>query len=199
MSRSTQSGHVTGVDPVDGRQRFRALYEAQWRAVFGFACRRAETVEDAADVTSEVFLVAWRRIAEVPPGPQARLWLFGVARLTMSNHLRGERRRERLGDALVAAVRQNHSETDRWFDRDEPAERIRTALAELGEADRELICLVAWEDLTPGQAARVLGINPAAARTRLSRARRRLRGLLDEQSTVELSRAFISPQWKEQS
>ncbi|TKV59297.1 sigma-70 family RNA polymerase sigma factor [Nakamurella flava] len=187
------------MDVVDGRQRFRALYEEHWQALFGFACRRAETVEDAADVTSEVFLVAWRRIAEVPLGQQARLWLFGVARLTMSNHLRGERRRERLGDALLSAVRENHGDADRWFDRDESAERIRTALGKLSEADREVICLVAWEDLTPGQAAHVLGINATAARTRLSRARRRLKALLDQQSPVELSRLAIGSPWRGQS
>lgn len=82
------------MDGVDGRQRWRALYVAHWQALFGYACRRADTVENAADVVSEVFLVAWRRLDEVPTGPQARLWLFGVARLTLQNQQQGQRRRD---------------------------------------------------------------------------------------------------------
>jgi RNA polymerase sigma-70 factor (ECF subfamily) len=57
---------------------------------------------------------------------------------------------------------------------------VLEALAGLGEADRELLTLIGWEELTPTQAARALGITPFAARTRLHRARRRLRARLDD-------------------
>ncbi|HEY3552305.1 MAG TPA: sigma factor-like helix-turn-helix DNA-binding protein, partial [Solirubrobacterales bacterium] len=50
----------------------------------------------------------------------------------------------------------------------------------LNEPDRELLMLVGWEELTPAQAARVLGVTPLAARSRLHRARRRLRARLEE-------------------
>jgi RNA polymerase sigma factor (sigma-70 family) len=166
---------------VDGHKQLRALYEAHWRSLFGYACRRVATVEDAADVVSEVFLVAWRRIDEVPAGPSARLWLFGVARLTVQNHLRGEQRRDRLGGALLAAFRENHGDDpSQLTDRSESARQVDAALTQLPDADRELMSLVAWEQLSVGDAAQVLGINPTAARARLSRARRRLRLLLAE-------------------
>lgn len=185
------------MDGVDGRQRLRALYEAHWQALFGYACRRADTVEDAADVVSEVFLVAWRRLDEVPTGPQARLWLFGVARLTLQNQQRGQRRRDQLGDALLAALRVNYAEDpSHLMDRSEAAAKVRAALARLPDADRELICLVAWEELTPTEAARLLGINAAAARTRLSRARRRLRQELDDDPT-ETTLVAADLSWKE--
>lgn len=48
--------------------------------------------------------------------------------------------------------------------------------------DQELFCLVGWEELTPAEAATVLGISAVAARARLSRARRKLRGLLEDPS-----------------
>jgi len=56
------------------------------------------------------------------------------------------------------------------------------ALRSLSHLDREALLLVAWEDLTPTQAARSLGINPTAFRVRLLRARRRLRARLGEAS-----------------
>ena len=52
----------------------------------------------------------------------------------------------------------------------------------MGEEDRELLLLVTWEELTPSEAARVLGISALAARSRLHRARRRLRARLRDQA-----------------
>ena len=75
-------GHEGGMDPgASGRQeRFRRLYAAEVDALLGFALRRADRAEDAADVVAETFRVAWRRFDDVPSQPQARLWLYGVAR-----------------------------------------------------------------------------------------------------------------------
>ncbi len=64
----------------DQRVRFEALFEDNSRAVLGYALRRARRPEDAADVLSEVMLTAWRRIEDAPDGPEARFWLFGIAR-----------------------------------------------------------------------------------------------------------------------
>src|SRR5262249_25660963 len=86
------------------RSRFEALYAAHGRAILGSALRRVSRPADAADVVAEPFLVAWRRLDDVPPGAEARPWLSGVARRTLANHRRGERRRQRLGQRLGAAV-----------------------------------------------------------------------------------------------
>jgi RNA polymerase sigma-70 factor (ECF subfamily) len=59
---------------------------------------------------------------------------------------------------------------------------VLDALATMSDADRELLMLVAMEELSPSEAARVLGVSTMAARTRLHRARRRLRARLSEQS-----------------
>jgi DNA-directed RNA polymerase specialized sigma24 family protein len=80
--------------------RFRRLYAEHGREVLAYALRRTADAEDAADIAAETFLVAWRRTGEVPAGAEARLWLYGVARRTLANQRRGERRRDRLAQRL---------------------------------------------------------------------------------------------------
>jgi RNA polymerase sigma-70 factor (ECF subfamily) len=155
--------------------RFARLYEEHGRDVLAYALRRAAGPEDAADATAETFLVAWRRLVDLPPGAEARLWLFGVARRALANHERGERRRGRLAEQLRATARTELS-TRPAPDGDGAA--VLAAIDRLGAGDRELLLLIGWEELTPGEAAKVLGISALAARTRLHRARARLRKLL---------------------
>lgn len=156
--------------------RFGRLYRDQGRAVLAYALRRVESPEDAADVVSETFLVAWRRLEEVPVGARERLWLYAVARRVTANLRRSEGRRTRLAERIAESLR---SETlANPSPRGEAATALR-AMRDLGEEDRELLLLVAWEELSPGQAAEVLGISSLAARSRLHRARRRLRALIE--------------------
>ena len=161
--------------------RFTELYREQGRAILEYALRRATDPEDAADVVAETFLVAWRRLGEVPIGDGARLWLYGVARLVLANSARAERRRTRLGQRLAEALRTEL--TAQPEPRGQAAEVLR-AIGGLGEEDRELILLVSWEELGPGEAARVLGISSPAARSRLHRARCRLKTILSERETA---------------
>ena len=118
-------------------ERLRRLYRAHGEALLAYALRRAAGPEDAADLVSDVFLVAWRRIDEVPRGEEARLWLYGVARKTLSNQARGERRRTRLGEALrehVVAAAPARAEID---------PELARALGTLRPIDRELLALAA--------------------------------------------------------
>jgi RNA polymerase sigma-70 factor (ECF subfamily) len=156
-------------------QRFARLYRENARQILGYALRRCPDPEDAADAVAETFLAAWRRLAEVPLGEEGRLWLFGTARLVVANQRRGERRRNRLTEHL-------HEELRHQLPVEAAAAPtgILEALKALDEPDRELLMLVGWEDLTPAQAAQVLGITALAARSRLHRARRRLRARLIE-------------------
>jgi RNA polymerase sigma factor (sigma-70 family) len=162
--------------------RFSRLYSEQGRAILTYALRRVADPEDAADVVAETFLVAWRRFDDVPIGDGARLWLYGTARLVLNNLRRAERRRTRLGIRLAESLR-NEIATHA-APRGEAAEVLR-AMGELGAEDRELLMLVSWEELTPAEAARVLGISALATRSRLHRARRRLRAVLEERRTVD--------------
>jgi len=161
-----------GVMQQVAEERLAGLYAEHGRDVLAYALRRAPSPEDAADVVAETFLIAWRRLAEVPAGDDARLWLYGVARRVLANQRRGELRRMRLGERLrveLPAMLAEHAPPSG----DRPA--VLTALSELDEADRELLLLVGWEGLGPAQAARVVGGSVVAVRSRLHRARRRLR------------------------
>jgi RNA polymerase sigma-70 factor (ECF subfamily) len=151
--------------------RFRDVYDMTYHRVLGYALRRAATREDAEDAVAETFLTAWRRLEEVPRGEEARLWLYGVARNALANQRRGERRRERLSTRL-------HADTIKApLHRAEPDGQLGSAaaaFARLDADDRELLALVAWEELDPGEIATVLGCSRNAVRIRLHRARRRL-------------------------
>jgi RNA polymerase sigma-70 factor, ECF subfamily len=143
--------------------------------------RRRCTPEDAADLVADTFLVAWRRIAEVPPRDEARLWLFGVARNLLANQRRGQERRSRLADRLRADLR-----TAEMIEPEPGNGQLEVrALAQLDEQDRELLLLVGGEELTSAQIARVLGISVVAARSRLHRARRRFKQALSADSAPE--------------
>jgi RNA polymerase sigma factor (sigma-70 family) len=156
--------------PAERRRRFDELYRSHHREVLGYLLRRTPNTDDAADVFAETFLAAWRRLDDLPSDPEVRLWLYGTARRTLANYRRGERRRLALADRLRADL------TSRY----EPPEfsgelaEISAAFRHLPERDRELLSLVAWEGLDPGQIATVLGCTRNAARIRLHRARRRL-------------------------
>lgn len=156
----------------DQRQHFEELFRAHSRAVLAYALRRATGPADASDVVAEVMLIAWRRIDVVPDEPETRSWLLGVARNVLANQARGEGRRWRLGRRLRGQVCEAWTPPTSGPEGDSP---IVAALARLPEADREILTLIAWDDLTPSEAASMLSIHPAAARTRLHRARARLR------------------------
>lgn len=163
---------------TEHEDRFRRVYAVNFAPLLAYATRRVAQPEDAADVVAETFLVAWRRSRDMPPEAEARLWLYGVARRVLANHHRGGARRERLGDRLrerlrVAVAVDPGSEVPERV-------TVRAALAKLGELDREVLMLTFWEGLEPREVAAVLRVNPAAVRTRLSRARARLRDLIGD-------------------
>lgn len=160
--------------------RFEALYAAHHPHVFGYVMRRCDRADDAADAIAETFLVAWRRIDDAPHGEELRLWLYGVARRVLANQRRGERRRLALADRLRADLA-THGLPFLAPETPGTDGALRAALASLSPDDRELLTLEAWEELSSQQIASVLGCSGAAARTRLHRARRRLKTALAQQ------------------
>jgi RNA polymerase sigma factor (sigma-70 family) len=153
------------------RARFRAVFDANYHRILGYAIRRTATREDAEDIVAETFLTAWRRLEGLPPGSDARPWLYGVARKVLANHRRGELRRERLTGRVHANLDPSlphPADADHWV------AWVAAAFARLGKDERELLALVAWEELDLGEIATVLGCSRNAVRIRLHRARRRL-------------------------
>jgi RNA polymerase sigma factor (sigma-70 family) len=162
----------------DPQTRFRRLFDDTERDLLSYAVRRVQRPEDAADIVAETFLVVWRRLDDVPPGAEARLWLYGVARRQLANQRRGQLRRSQLVDRLRAELPGALAAAAGSAAEDERAADVRAALARLGAEDRELLMLSSWEGLSPGEIATVLELPAVTLRSRLHRARRRLRGEL---------------------
>lgn len=165
------------------RRRFDELYRECHGPVLGYVLRRTESSDDAADAIAETFLIAWRRLDEVPPGPESRLWLYGVARRVLANLRRGERRRSSLADRLHAELAVAPSRVEHTGELAELAATFRR----LPEDDREVLALEGWEELDRAQIAGVLGCSRNAVRIRLHRARRRLARQLADQAPAEES------------
>ncbi len=117
----------------------------------------------------------------------ARGWLYGVAH----NVLRAHWRTARPGPETTAGVWDEWAAVDARLDSAAVAPRLRAALADLPPDERELLLLTTWEQLTPSEAAVVVGIPAATARTRLHRARRRLRDDLASDPRVAARRAAL--------
>lgn len=118
---------------------------------------------------AETFLVAWRRLDQVPE--HALPWLLAVARRTLANNRRSSRRRERLTERLRVELGKVQVV---------PVEpRLLDALHTLSVDDREVLLLVAWDGLSTAEAADVLGCSATACRIRLHRARKRLAAALE--------------------
>jgi RNA polymerase sigma-70 factor (ECF subfamily) len=150
---------------VSPQARFEQLYRAHAGRVRAYALRRT-TPAAADDIVSDVFLVAWRRLDHVPADPLP--WLLGVARRVLANRRRGDDRSSALHARLAGTQRPTTGET---ADGDA---RVLAALGQLGDNDRELLMLVAWEGLTAGEVAQVLGVRRGTVAVRLHRARQRL-------------------------
>ncbi|HTI32206.1 MAG TPA: sigma-70 family RNA polymerase sigma factor [Miltoncostaea sp.] len=172
----------------DRRERLEALWRAHADAVLGYALRRADG-DAARDVVAETFAVAWRRLDDVPGDPLP--WLLGVARKALANRRRGDRRRGAL-TARLAALPPEHGADP--AERAGEAQAVRAALGRLPSADREALILVAWDGLTPAQAAAVAGCSPRAFSKRLSRARARLAAALVD---VGAAAPHSSEAWEE--
>ncbi|MBD0328793.1 MAG: sigma-70 family RNA polymerase sigma factor [Thermoleophilia bacterium] len=155
--------------------RFRRLFADHYRAVLAYALRRCAQRADAEDVAAESFAVAWRRVADTPADPdRERAWLLAIAARVLANQRRSRRRLLGLLERLQGEPPQLALAADESAGTRERHAEVFRALRRLPSRDRELLCLVAWEQLTIGQVGEVLGCTPNAASIRLHRARRRL-------------------------
>ena len=152
----------------DPAARFDQAFEAHHRRVLAYALRRSRSEADAEDAAAETFAVAWRRIDALPTGEAALPWLLATARRVLANQHRGTRRWMGLIDRLRA-----QPQPPPWNPATSDGPTI-DALDRLRPEDRELLRLIAWDDLSHAEAAAVLGISANAVAIRLHRARQRL-------------------------
>ncbi len=149
---------------------FDALYRRWHEPVLAYARRR---VAEPDDLVAEVFTAAWRYRSRVPEPPLP--WLLRTASNLSLHAARGARRRNRLA-AKVGSQRPDREvdPTEAVVERAGAAALVLVALDSLSPTDRELLRLVAWEQLASAELSYVLGCSEAAVRVRLHRARGRL-------------------------
>jgi RNA polymerase sigma-70 factor, ECF subfamily len=170
---------MTGSDDARrGEEQFETLYRGSYKEIFAYVLRHIDAdTATAADLTAEVFVVALRKQDAIPPPPDDRLWLYGVARRVALDHQQRRRRLHRLHSRLQEKAASEASPDDL------SRLRVREAIESLRSADREVLKLVAWDGLSHAEAAQILGCTPNAVALRLHRARSRLRRILSSQDT----------------
>jgi RNA polymerase sigma-70 factor (ECF subfamily) len=177
MAPNPRSGRAS-VDAV----RHVRLWDEHAQRIYRYCYRRTADRELAEDLTSVVFLEAWRQRGKAGDAADAELpWLYGIA----ANVVRNQWRKQRRYRAALARLPRPRDEADLAQDAvdhladEEQMRRVVAKLRSLPQIEQDVLTLCAWEDLTPKEAALALGIPESTVRTRLHRARKRLR-LSDE-------------------
>ncbi|MFW2336010.1 RNA polymerase sigma factor [Ilumatobacter sp.] len=153
--------------------RFARLYDLHHPAIRDY-CRRRLAGHLVDDAVAETFLTAWRRIDDVPPGDEARLWLYRVAYRVVGHQWRSTGRRRRLDDKLRAVAPPPSGDAGDEVVEHEERRLVLEAATRLGEKDAEILRLAAWEQLPIADIAALLDIAPNAVRQRIHRAKRNL-------------------------
>lgn len=164
-----------GEDPA----AFEEFYRRHVGKVVGFAVRRCSRPGEVPDLVAAV----WLEVIESahlfnPARGRAVPWLLGVAANLMASEARRSRR-EREAKARLAGRRvlddDDYTRLEEEIDATDLSSNLRNAISMLPEGERAVVELVVLDELTPGQAAKTLGILSATARMRLARGRAKLR------------------------
>lgn len=156
---------------------FGALFERHARAIYNYCFRRTADWASAEDLTSVVFLEAWRKRKDVRLQGESLLpWLYGVA----TNVLRNRNRSLRRNRAALERLPRSHEsdfadDANERLDDEQRMSEILAAFRLLPQRDQDVLALCVWSELSYEQAAVALDLPVGTVRSRLSRARRRLR------------------------
>jgi RNA polymerase sigma-70 factor (ECF subfamily) len=183
---------------VDGdREAFGQIFDRHGKTVYNHLFRRTADWSEAEDLTSTVFLHAWRRRAETVLDRDSALpWLLGVADRLLSNTWRRLRRAEALLRRLVLHDQPVGDHADRvvgLVDDERRMSEIHRALARLPRHERDVVELCMWSGLDQQAAAAALGVAVGTVKSRLHRARRRLGADLIGGAAVPVSFSARNP------
>ena len=180
-----------GQDPTDAQlwdarlgpdaAAFTQLYDRHGAAIYNFCFRRTASWSAAEDLTSVVFLAAWRRRSDVVLHRDSALpWLYGIANNVCRNASRSLRRhRAAIGKLSYPSAAQDHADSvSSRVDDERRMTEVMTAIGRLPRREQEVLALVVWAGLEYAEAAVALDVPVGTVRSRLSRARDRLKGAL---------------------
>lgn len=169
MSSGRKEGMTDSADT-----RFTSIFEEHHRAVLAYFLRRLNR-EEAEEATADVYLVVWRKLAEVPAGDETLPWLYGVSRRVFANRLRSRRRADNLLAKLARLRPLPIADPDNVIVQRAEDRAIVEALSTLRRQDQELLRLAYWEELPHAAIGELVGCSRKTADVRIHRAVRRLR------------------------
>jgi RNA polymerase sigma factor (sigma-70 family) len=176
------------MQPEVADQRFREMYRATERDVLAYFLRRTDATS-ARDGAAETFLVAWRRIDDVPPGDESLPWLYGVARRVLANQRRSHKRYAALGRKLSSIGEPADPSPEVIVLRRSEDQEILNAVERLRPEDQEILKLAVWEELPHRQIAEMIGTSAHAITQRIYRITRQLAGEVERPSPGVVGRA----------
>jgi len=153
--------------------RFRSAYRTYYRQVYVYFRRRTD-FESAQDGCADTFLVAWRRIDDLPDEPETLPWLYGIARRVLANQWRSRKRSDRLRDRLLGFGTKPEPSPETIVIRAPHIQNVLDALERLQPIDREVLLLSEWEGQSTKEIAAAVGCKPHAVDQRIYRAKHRL-------------------------
>ena len=160
---------------------FAVVYDRHAGVVFRFLVRRVGR-DTADELLGETFRIAFERRATFDiTRPDARPWLYGIATNLIARHRRAEMRRIKATARLVA-TQSGEAVADRVaadVDARETWAVVAEAIAELPDGERDALLLLVWEELSYDEIASALQVPVGTVRSRLNRARRRIRELIE--------------------
>lgn len=147
--------------------------------LFGFVLRMSGNRQTAEDMVQETFVRLAKSGPRLREDTDLRAWLFTVARNLLRSHRRWAAVDADRLEILAEAPRPIQATAHDQLAEREAAKRLEVAISRLADKYREIILLVGVQQMSPAEAASVIGTTPAAARKRLSRARALLRKELE--------------------
>lgn len=186
---ATAPGHTREMEPEDGilwtrvragdREALGLLFERHANAIYNYCFRRIGSWDAAEDLLSIVFLEAWRRRDQELPRDKVLPWLYGIATNVVRNRRRSERRFEALLRRLPLPQPEPGFEdlVAARIDEEHQMQRLLALTRRLPKHEQDVLALCAWAELSYEDAALALGVPVGTVRSRLSRARARLREL----------------------
>src|SRR5258708_27531131 len=152
------------------RESFDELFARYREPLYGFSRRRLYSGEHAEDLTQETFLVVIRGTSRYEPRALVRTYLYGIALKLLSSERRKQARAESQGSSDPEPALRESADTALW---------VRQALDKLDEAEREVLMLREYEQLSYSEIADLLRIPLNTVRSRLFRSRMALKDCLD--------------------
>ena len=164
------------------RQAFARLVAHYQRPLFGFLGRMGLSQGMAEEIAQETFLRAWKHLGEFRPDvAKFSTWLFAIARnLALHELERAARRHEVAAPDGLPEIACEHLQPQDALDQAQQARRLQSALRMLPLADRSALALAYIHELDLASIARIEGCTTGAIKTRLHRAKEKLRHLLEE-------------------